>query len=115
MPCSVHLHVDDADAMFEAAVAAGAVVERAPEDQLYGERSATIRERGRHAATLLDRPVPACVAPNRARGGGRLAGCGGGLRFYDQAHLIHEFRRYAGSTPTAYLAKRGARLNHPLP
>lgn len=44
LPFSVHLHVDDADAMFDAALAAGATAERAPEDQFYGERSATVRD-----------------------------------------------------------------------
>lgn len=43
-PVSLHLHVDDADAMFAAAVAAGATEERAPEDQFYGERSAAVRD-----------------------------------------------------------------------
>ncbi len=41
---TLHLHVDDADAMFDAAVAAGATAERAPEDQFYGERSAALRD-----------------------------------------------------------------------
>lgn len=40
----VHLHVDDADALIEQAVQAGATVTRAPEDQFYGERSGTIRD-----------------------------------------------------------------------
>ncbi len=33
--------------------------------------------------------------------------------FYDQAHLIHEFRRHAGMSPTRYLELRRERLNHP--
>lgn len=41
-PGSLHLHVDDADAMFAAAVAAGASPERPPADQFYGERSAAV-------------------------------------------------------------------------
>ena len=40
----VHLHVDDADAMIEQAVAAGAKLIRAPEDHFYGERSGTLRD-----------------------------------------------------------------------
>ncbi|MCZ6644438.1 MAG: AraC family transcriptional regulator [Gammaproteobacteria bacterium] len=34
--------------------------------------------------------------------------------FYDQAHLIHEFQRHAGLSPTAYVAQRGLRFNHPV-
>ena len=33
--------------------------------------------------------------------------------YYDQAHLIHEFRRHAGMSPTRYLELRRERLNHP--
>lgn len=36
--------------------------------------------------------------------------------FHDQAHLVHEFRRFAGMTPGAYLAAREGHVNHiPLP
>lgn len=41
---SVHLHVDDADALIERAVAAGATVVRPAADQFYGERSGTVRD-----------------------------------------------------------------------
>lgn len=40
----IHLHVDDADAMIERAVAAGARLLRAPQDHFYGERSGTLRD-----------------------------------------------------------------------
>lgn len=40
----IHLHVDDADALIERAVAAGARLIRAPQDHFYGERSGTIRD-----------------------------------------------------------------------
>jgi uncharacterized glyoxalase superfamily protein PhnB len=43
-PITLHLHVDDADAWIERAVAAGATLERAPEDHFYGERSGTVRD-----------------------------------------------------------------------
>ena len=41
---SVHLHVDDADAMADRAVAAGAEMLMPPTDQFYGERSCRIRD-----------------------------------------------------------------------
>ena len=39
---SIHLHVEDVDALVADARSAGAQVLRAPEDQFYGERSATV-------------------------------------------------------------------------
>ena len=41
---TIHIHVDDADATLERAVAAGATLEMAPSDQFYGERSGAIRD-----------------------------------------------------------------------
>ena len=41
---SLYLRVEDADAMFNAAVTAGARVEQALQDQFYGERSGTLRD-----------------------------------------------------------------------
>ena len=43
-PVSIHLHVDNADAMVASAVAAGATLERPPQDEFYGERSGVIRD-----------------------------------------------------------------------
>ena len=44
MPFVVHLHVDDADAMGEKAVAKGATMLMPPTDQFFGERSCRIRD-----------------------------------------------------------------------
>lgn len=41
---SIHLHVDDADAVLQRAAAAGGVIERAPENHFYGERSGILRD-----------------------------------------------------------------------
>jgi PhnB protein len=41
---TLHLHVDDADAMLARAVQAGAEWVRKPEDHFYGERSGTVRD-----------------------------------------------------------------------
>jgi uncharacterized glyoxalase superfamily protein PhnB len=41
---SIHLHVDDADALIARAVAAGAELVRPAADHFYGERSGTIRD-----------------------------------------------------------------------
>ena len=41
-PVTIHLHVDDSDAVIAKALTAGAIVEREPKDQFFGERSGTI-------------------------------------------------------------------------
>lgn len=41
---SIHLHVDDADAMIARAVAAGAKLVRPPTDAFYGERGGSVRD-----------------------------------------------------------------------
>ena len=41
---SIHLHVEDTDALMARAVAAGATVIREAKDQFYGERSGAIRD-----------------------------------------------------------------------
>ena len=44
MPAMIHLYVDDCDATYERALAAGATSEREPTDQFYGDRSAGVRD-----------------------------------------------------------------------
>lgn len=46
------IYLDDVDAAFERAVAAGGVVERPVEDQFYGDRSGTIVDPFGHSWTL---------------------------------------------------------------
>ncbi len=41
-PLSIHLHVDDADAVIARAVAAGATLDRPASDAFYGERSGSV-------------------------------------------------------------------------
>jgi PhnB protein len=41
---SIHLHVDDCDALIAHAVELGATLVRPPTDQFYGERSGTVRD-----------------------------------------------------------------------
>lgn len=44
MPANFYLYVDDIDATFEAAQAAGAKVQEAPKDQFWGDRTAMITD-----------------------------------------------------------------------
>ena len=41
---SIHLHVDDCDAVLKRAVELGATLVREPSDHFYGERSGTVRD-----------------------------------------------------------------------
>jgi uncharacterized glyoxalase superfamily protein PhnB len=41
---TIHLHVDDADALIARAIAAGARIEREAADAFYGERSGVVRD-----------------------------------------------------------------------
>jgi PhnB protein len=43
-PVSILIYVDDVDAVFDRAVAAGAKSERAVEDQFYGDRAGSVRD-----------------------------------------------------------------------
>jgi uncharacterized glyoxalase superfamily protein PhnB len=40
----MHLHVDNADALIDRAVKAGATLVMAPQDQFYGERGGRVRD-----------------------------------------------------------------------
>lgn len=44
MPAGLHFYVDDADAVYEKAIAAGATTVRPPEDTSYGERGAWVKD-----------------------------------------------------------------------
>ena len=44
MPAMIHLYVDDCDATYERALAAGGTSVREPEDQFYGDRNAGVRD-----------------------------------------------------------------------
>jgi PhnB protein len=44
MPAMIHLYLEDCDATYERALAAGATSEREPTDQFYGDRSAGVRD-----------------------------------------------------------------------
>ncbi len=44
VPVTLHLHVDDADAMIGRALTLGATLEREAKDEFYGERSGVIRD-----------------------------------------------------------------------
>jgi PhnB protein len=45
-PASLHIYVEDVDAVYERALEAGATSLHPPQDQIYGERSAAIRDVG---------------------------------------------------------------------
>jgi PhnB protein len=44
MPAMLHLYVEDADAVFQRAVGAGATVLAEPEDQFYGDRMGGVKD-----------------------------------------------------------------------
>lgn len=51
-PVSIMLYVEDADSLFQKAVAAGARVKRPIKDQFYGDRSGTIEDPSGHEWTI---------------------------------------------------------------
>lgn len=60
-PMTLHLRVADAGAVAERAAAAGAVIQRAVEDQPYGERSGTLKDPFGHR-WMIATPIEADVA-----------------------------------------------------
>ena len=62
---SIHLYVDDVDALVARASAAGATVERAPADQFYGDRAATLLDPFGHRWLLATRKE--VVAPEEVQ------------------------------------------------
>jgi PhnB protein len=54
-PVSLHLYVEDVDAVMKKAEAAGAIVLRPPEDQFYGDRSGMIADPFGHRWHLATR------------------------------------------------------------
>jgi uncharacterized glyoxalase superfamily protein PhnB len=51
-PVTIHVHVDNADAVIERSVAAGATLEIPLKDQFYGERSGCVRDPFGHRWTI---------------------------------------------------------------
>ncbi len=51
-PVGIHLYVEDVDRMAAQALAAGATVKRAVQDQFYGDRSGTVIDPFGHAWTI---------------------------------------------------------------
>jgi transcriptional regulator GlxA family with amidase domain len=66
--------------------------------------------RPKHYTRLLRfRAVVDHAAAQSAVNWSQVAADGG---YFDQAHLTHEFRQFAGVTPTAFMAARGPYSNH---
>lgn len=63
---SLHLVVDDVDAVYARATAAGAVGERAPVDEFYGSRAAIIRDPFGHR-WFLQTPIEQVASPEMGR------------------------------------------------
>jgi uncharacterized glyoxalase superfamily protein PhnB len=57
-PVTLHLQVDDVDAVYARAVAAGATGEREPSDQFHGNRNAVLRDPSGHR-WMLTQPIEA--------------------------------------------------------
>ena len=98
-PAAIHLYVDDADATYARALAAGATSLIAPMDMPYGDREADVRDPlGNHwyiGTHRQDGPIPAgmyTVTPTlHARGTDRL------IEFIQQAFGAQELDRSVGA------------------
>ena len=66
-PVSIHLYVEDVDATYQRALAAGATSQREPEDQFYGDRAAQIRDPWGHSWFLASRKEDVSVAEMQHR------------------------------------------------
>jgi len=44
MPCTLYVYVEDIDATYQRALAAGATTVKEPADQFYGDRTATVKD-----------------------------------------------------------------------
>jgi PhnB protein len=51
-PVSIHLYVEDVDALYRRAVEAGATSIKAPEDQFYGDRNAQLQDPAGHVWSI---------------------------------------------------------------
>jgi PhnB protein len=75
---SILLYVDDVDALFKQAVAAGASVSRPLEDQFYGDRSATLQDPFGHVWTIATHKEDVSGAEMNRRFEAIMKGPGGG-------------------------------------
>ena len=64
-PVTLYLHVEDVDAVYARAIAAGATGEREPADQFHGNRNATLRDPSGHR-WMLSQPVETLSAEELA-------------------------------------------------
>ncbi len=64
-PVTLYLHVEDVDAVYSRAVAAGATGEREPADQFHGNRNATLRDPSGHR-WMLSQPIETLSAEELA-------------------------------------------------
>ncbi len=64
-PVTLYLHVEDVDAVYARAIAAGATGERDPADQFHGNRNATLRDPSGHR-WMLSQPVESLSAEELA-------------------------------------------------
>ncbi|MGH7080435.1 MAG: VOC family protein [Acetobacteraceae bacterium] len=82
MPCTLHRYVDDADATYRRALAAGAISVQAVANQFYGDRSGGVRDpcgNVWHIATHVEDVPPAEVARRAEEAMRQSAMTGGGI------------------------------------